>query len=144
MRHLHTRPQVYRAMAVVASQGIRGAMPPHCGPFVLAFFFFTIGLNVARDLAPQRVRRYLPVPMAIGIPFYLGAYLAVDMCVGSIINLVWAHFYPASQAELSTAVAAGMLVGDGIWTVPASLLVVANVQPPMCMGFGNGWAARRS
>jgi uncharacterized oligopeptide transporter (OPT) family protein len=125
-------------MAVVASQGVSGALPPHCGPLVLAFFIGTLALNVARDAAPARWRHYMPVPMAIGIPFYLGAYLAVDMCVGSAANLIWAYVDPKGHAELSMAVAAGMLVGDGVWTVPSSLLVMANVRPPMCMAYAPG------
>ena len=26
-----------------------------------------------------------------------------------------------------------MIVGDGIWTVPSSILAVAGVDPPVCM-----------
>ena len=122
-------------MAVAGSQGLSGAMPPYCGTLALIFFFAILGLNLARDLAPAAWRKVLPVPMAMGIPFYLGAYLAVDMCLGSIINLVWAYVNPASQETLSMAVAAGLLVGDGVWTIPSSLLAMANVQPPLCMAF---------
>ena len=75
-----------------------------------------------------------------GIPFYLGAYLAVDMCLGSVINLVWAWLDPLGQEQLSMAVAAGLLVGDGVWTVPASLLAMVNVRAPICMAFaGEPW-----
>ena len=70
-----------------------------------------------------------------GIPFYLGAYLAVDMCIGSVINLVWAWLDPVGQEQLSMAAAAGLLVGDGVWTVPLSLLTMFNVRAPMCMAF---------
>ena len=58
--------QVYRAMAVVGSQGLGGTLPPYCGRLALLFFFFTLALNIARDVAPPRYRRYMPVPMAIG------------------------------------------------------------------------------
>lgn len=122
-------------MAVAGSQGLSGAMPPHCGTLALIFFIAVIIMNLARDSAPPAYRKYMPVPMAMGIPFYLGAYLAVDMCLGSIINLVWSYVNPASQETLSMAVAAGLLVGDGVWTIPSSLLAMANVQPPLCMAF---------
>ena len=82
------------------------------------------------------------MPINSGIPFYLGAYLAVDMCIGSAINLVWAWLDPAGQEQLSMAVAAGLLVGDGIWTVPLSLLAMFNVRAPMCMAFSSeSWMA---
>jgi len=135
--------KVYRAMAVLASEGVAEALPAHCGPLSLAAFLATLALNVARDAAPRRISAWLPVPMAVGIPFYLGAYIAVDMCVGSAINLLWAWRDADGHAALGTAVAAGMLVGDGVWTVPASLLAMLDVQPPMCMGFGVGGGAVR-
>ena len=59
--------KVYRAMAVVGSQGLRGTMPPHCGALALLFFFVTLGLNIARDVVPSAYRRFMPVPMAIGV-----------------------------------------------------------------------------
>jgi hypothetical protein len=75
-----------------------------------------------------------------GIPFYLGAYLAVDMCIGSVVNLIWAWIDPVGQETLSMAVAAGLLVGDGVWTVPSSILAMANVRAPICMAFqGESW-----
>ena len=163
-------------MAVVGSQGLDGSLPPYCGRLALLFFFLTMALNVARDMAPPSYRRYMPVPMAIGecndtptrisaslfkcfitrnvehcintvayctgIPFYLGAYLAVDMCIGSMINLVWAWVDPQGQEQLSMAAAAGLLVGDGVWTIPSSLLAMADVRAPVCMAFaGEAWTA---
>ena len=53
-------------MAVVGSNGLAGTMPPHCGQIALGFFFATLGLNVARDIVPPKIRRFMPVPMAIG------------------------------------------------------------------------------
>jgi hypothetical protein len=83
------------------------------------------------------------IPSPPDIPLYLGAYLAVDMCIGSTINLVWAWIDPVGQEALSMAVAAGLLVGDGVWTVPASLLAMGNVRAPMCMAFEEeAWTAR--
>lgn len=53
-------------MAVVSSQGLSGTMPPHCGSLALIFFFVTLVLNIGRDVAPPKYRRFMPVPMAIG------------------------------------------------------------------------------
>ena len=60
----------------------------------------------------------------------------MDMCVGSVVNMVWAWADPAGQEAMGMAVAAGLLVGDGIWTIPSSLLAIGNVRAPLCMAFG--------
>ena len=70
-----------------------------------------------------------------GIPMFLGAWLAIDMSLGSIILLTWEHYSPAAAKVLAPAVASGLIVGSGVWSIPASLLGVAGVQPPFCMGF---------
>ena len=46
-------------------------------------------------------------------PFYLGAWLAVDMCVGAIIMLVWRWVDSAECQLLSAAAASGGLGGEG-------------------------------
>ena len=62
------------------------------------------------------------------------------MCIGSTINLVWAWVDPQGQEQLSMAAAAGLLVGDGVWTIPSSLLAMADVRAPVCMAFaGEAW-----
>lgn len=31
----------------------------------------------------------MPLPMCMALPFYLGAWLAIDMCIGACIMLLW-------------------------------------------------------
>jgi hypothetical protein len=59
------------------------------------------------------------------------------MCIGSVVNLLWAWIDPLGQQQHSMAVAAGLLVGDGVWTIPASVLAMGNVRAPLCMGFAD-------
>ena len=70
-----------------------------------------------------------------GIPMFLGAWLAIDMSLGSAVLLVWEHYSPAAAEVLAPAVASGLIVGSGVWSVPASLLSIVGVQAPLCMGF---------
>lgn len=46
-------------------------------------------MNLLRDFLPEKLGRLVPLPMAMAIPFYLGAWLAIDMCIGAVIMLVW-------------------------------------------------------
>lgn len=42
---------------------------------------------------------------------------------------------PARAPPLPLLRPAGLIAGDGIWTIPAAILAIANVNPPICMGW---------
>jgi hypothetical protein len=60
---------------------------------------------------------------------------AIDFWMGSIIMHIWEFFDKESAAELATTVGAGLLVGDGLWAIPSSILAIVQKVPPLCMGF---------
>ena len=99
------------------------------------FFAAAIVINLIRDLVPKKVSRFIPIPMAMAIPFYIGAYFAVDMFIGTAILFVWQRLDRAKADAFAPAVASGMICGDGIWVLPQSVLALAKVKPPICMKF---------
>ncbi|XP_074312348.1 putative metal-nicotianamine transporter YSL7 [Silene latifolia] len=125
---------VFRNIAVLGVEGF-GSLPKHCLTLCIIFFIAAIAVNGIRDLVGKRWSKYIPVPMAMAIPFYLGAYFTIDMCVGSLILFVWQYRDKAKADAFGPAVASGLICGDGIWTLPSSLLALAGVQPPICMNF---------
>lgn len=101
----------------------------------MAFFAFAVGVNLVRDLSPARVGHLMPLPMVMAVPFLVGGYFAIDMCVGSLVVFMW-HRIDSKQAEVMVpAVASGLICGEGLWSLPASLLALAKVHPPICMTF---------
>ena len=49
-------------------------LPRYCPELMAVFFFAAIAINLARDLAPQRVARLLPSPMGmVSDPYLTGA-----------------------------------------------------------------------
>ncbi|KAI8471372.1 MAG: OPT superfamily oligopeptide transporter [Monoraphidium minutum] len=125
---------IYRGMAVIGTKGF-GALPKHCGEMMGAFFAAGILLCMVRDLLPRRFAKWVPSPMAMSIPFYIGAASAIDFWLGSVVMHIWEFFDKDSSAELATTVGAGLLVGDGLWAIPSSILAIAQRAPPVCMGF---------
>ena len=71
----------------------------------------------------------------MAIPFYLGPYFGIDMCIGSLVRLAWDRLDPARAKAFAPPVASGLICGDGIWTLPQSVLALAGVKPPICMKF---------
>lgn len=125
---------VYRNMAILGVEGF-SSLPRYCLTLCYVFFFAAILINFIKDFAGKKWARFIPLPMAMAIPFYLGSYFAIDMCVGSLILFVWTKVNKAKAVAFAPAVASGLICGDGIWTLPASILALAGVKPPICMKF---------
>lgn len=125
---------IYRNMAILGVEGF-SALPHHCLQLCYGFFAFAVAANLVRDLTPKRIGKWIPLPMAMAVPFLVGAYFAIDMCVGSLIVFAW-HKLNREKANLMVpAVASGLICGDGLWILPSSILALAKIRPPICMNF---------
>ncbi|XP_030454759.1 probable metal-nicotianamine transporter YSL7 [Syzygium oleosum] len=125
---------IYRSMAILGVEGF-SSLPKHCLSLCYGLFAAAIVINAIRDFVPKKYSRFIPVPMAMAIPFYLGSYFAIDMCVGSLILYLWERIDKAKADAFGPAVASGLICGDGIWTLPSSVLALSGVKPPICMKF---------
>ncbi|KAK4488977.1 hypothetical protein RD792_004768 [Penstemon davidsonii] len=125
---------VYYNMAKLGVEGF-SALPKDCLQLCYAFFAAAILINVIRDGLGKKRSWFVPLPMAMAIPFYLGSYFAIDMCLGSLILYVWQKMNKAKADAFAPAVASGLICGDGMWTLPSSVLALAGVEPPICMKF---------
>lgn len=125
---------VYRNMAKLGVEGF-SALPKNCLLLCYVLFGAAIVINLIRDSIRKEWARFIPLPMAMAIPFYLGPYFAIDMCVGSLLLFIWEKIDKAKADAFGPAVASGLIGGDGIWSLPSSILALAKVQPPMCMKF---------
>eukprot|EP01018_Ginkgo_biloba_P003653 Gb_40227 [translate_table: standard] len=125
---------IFREMAIIGVEGF-SALPKHCLQICYGFFTSAIIINLLRDVTSQRISKFIPIPMAMAIPFYIGAYFAIDMFIGSVILFVWERLNHKDAEEYSGAVASGLICGDGIWTIPSAILSLFKVNPPICMSF---------
>ncbi|KAJ4957058.1 hypothetical protein NE237_013841 [Protea cynaroides] len=125
---------IYRNMAILGVEGF-SALPHHCLQLCYGFFAFAVGINLLRDHSPPYIAKWVPLPMAMAVPFLVGAYFAIDMCVGSLIVFVWYKLDSRKAALMVPAVASGLICGDGLWLLPSSILALFKVNPPICMRF---------
>eukprot|EP00257_Ricinus_communis_P014888 XP_015572671.1 metal-nicotianamine transporter YSL3 isoform X1 [Ricinus communis] len=125
---------IYRNMAILGVEGF-SALPQHCLQLCYGFFSFAILANLLRDLSPKNIGRWIPLPMAMAVPFLVGAYFAIDMSVGSLIVFVWHKLNNRKAGLMLPAVASGLICGDGLWILPSSILALAKIHPPICMNF---------
>ncbi|KAE9589690.1 hypothetical protein Lal_00021653 [Lupinus albus] len=124
---------IYRNMGIIGVEGF-SALPDHCLQLCYGFFAFAVGANMVRDLSPQKIGKWMPLPMVMAVPFLVGGYFAIDMCLGSLIVFVW-HKISKNAEFMVPATASGLICGEGLWTLPAAILALAKVHPPICMKF---------
>lgn len=125
---------IYRNMAILGVQGF-SALPRHCLQLCYGFFSFAVAANLIRDLGPRKVGKWMPLPMAMAPPFLVGAYFTIDMCLGTLIVYVWQKLNVKKAELMVPAVASGLICGEGLWVLPASVLALAKIKPPICMKF---------
>ncbi|BAT98752.1 hypothetical protein LR48_Vigan06g139600 [Vigna angularis] len=131
--------EVYRGMALLGAKGF-SSLPKHCLQLAIIFFFLAVFINIVRDLlvhyeTKYRIYRFVPNAMALAIPFYLGGYFAIDMCIGSLILFLWEKKNKSKANDFGPALASGLICGDSLWSVPAAILSLAGASPPICMKF---------
>ncbi|XVE84184.1 hypothetical protein DITRI_Ditri16bG0149600 [Diplodiscus trichospermus] len=126
---------IFREMAILGIEGF-SELPKHCLALCCGFFVGALVVNLLRDVTPKKISQFIPIPMAMAVPFYIGAYFAVDMFVGTVILFIWERINRKDADDYAGAVASGLICGDGIWTIPSAILSIFRVDPPICMYFG--------
>ncbi|XP_031476606.1 probable metal-nicotianamine transporter YSL6 [Nymphaea colorata] len=126
---------IFREMAILGVEGF-SALPKYCLGISSGFFVAAVIINLLRDVLPTKVSRFIPIPMAMGIPFYIGAYFAIDMFLGTVILYIWERINKKDAEVYAGALASGLICGDGIWTIPSAILSIFKINPPICMSFG--------
>ncbi|KAK1262213.1 putative metal-nicotianamine transporter YSL7 [Acorus gramineus] len=125
---------IYRNISILGVDGL-SSLPKNCLTLCYVFFAAAVLINLARDVTPKKVSKFIPLPMAMAIPFYLGPYFAIDMCVGSLVLFIWEKIDKKKSDVFAPAVASGLICGEGIWALPEAVLALAGVNPPICMKF---------
>ncbi|PKI35804.1 hypothetical protein CRG98_043839 [Punica granatum] len=126
---------VYRSVAQVGVEGF-SSLPTNCLSLCYGFFAAAMVINAVRNFAGEKWwSRYIPVPMAMAMPFYIGSYFGIDMCIGSLILFAWERINKAGAEAFAAAVASGLICGEGIWSLPSSILAIAGARSPFCLKF---------
>ncbi|KAF3553666.1 hypothetical protein F2Q69_00016363, partial [Brassica cretica] len=125
---------IYREMAILGIEGF-AKLPKHCLALCCGFFVAALVVNLVRDITPPKISKFTPLPMAMAAPFYIGAYFAIDMFVGTVVLFIWDRIDKKDADDYSGAVASGLICGDGIWTIPSAILSILRINPPICMYF---------
>ncbi|KAJ1270680.1 hypothetical protein BS78_06G070400 [Paspalum vaginatum] len=75
---------MFREMAILRVEGF-SALPLHCLETCYAAFFLALVISLLKDVTPANVSRFIPVPIAMATPCYVGAYFGMYMFIGTVI-----------------------------------------------------------
>ena len=75
---------IFREMDILGVEGF-SELPKHCLVICYGFFVSAQVINLLRDVTPAKVSLFILIPMAMAVPFYIGAYFAIDMLVRTVI-----------------------------------------------------------
>ncbi|KAK8593103.1 hypothetical protein V6N12_045190 [Hibiscus sabdariffa] len=126
---------IYRELAILGIEGF-SELPKHCLALCCGFFVAALVVNILKDATPKEISQYIPIPMAMALNFYMGAYLAMDSFVGTVILFIWEQINRKNAKDCAGAVASGLICGEGIWTIASAFLSIFKINPPICMYFG--------
>ena len=133
---------MFREMAILGIKGF-SALPMHCLEICCAAFLLAVAISLLKDVTPANVSRFIPIPIAMAAPFYVGAYFGVDMFIGTVILFAWQKLNREEADGYAVAVASGLICGDGIWSIPSAVLSILGIDPPICMTFKPSSASSR-
>eukprot|EP00516_Mucochytrium_quahogii_P004410 CAMPEP_0203753208 /NCGR_PEP_ID=MMETSP0098-20131031/7007_1 /ASSEMBLY_ACC=CAM_ASM_000208 /TAXON_ID=96639 /ORGANISM=" , Strain NY0313808BC1" /LENGTH=720 /DNA_ID=CAMNT_0050643701 /DNA_START=60 /DNA_END=2219 /DNA_ORIENTATION=+ len=147
-RYPNTYGVIYRAMASLAVGGGFEALPKNC--LFISFILFGISITlpglkllvlsrIDEDKYPRLhyiINFFWISPMAAGIPFLVGTNFVLPVAIGLVVNEIWKFRDSEDHTNFHQVVAAALLVGPGLFSVPSIIFALAEIQPPLCMTFG--------
>lgn len=128
--------KIYRAIAVVGVGDL--ALPRHCLGMSVSLFVVALVVCALREVATQcrwRAQHYIPSVTGMAISFLLVPAVSIDMCVGSLILLMWTRADKDGAQVFGPVLASGLICGDGLFSIPYALLARYDVTPPICVRF---------
>uniref|UniRef100_A0A7N0ULH9 Metal-nicotianamine transporter YSL7 n=1 Tax=Kalanchoe fedtschenkoi TaxID=63787 RepID=A0A7N0ULH9_KALFE len=107
---------MYRGMALLGAEGI-SSLPDHCLEIAIALFALAILLNVLQQILQLKKCEVRGIRLHRLILFF------------------WRRSDKKQADDFHPALASGLICGESLWGVPAAVLAMAGLNPPICMKF---------
>ncbi|KAG5992364.1 hypothetical protein E4U54_003668 [Claviceps lovelessii] len=132
----------WRAVAVAASTGTDNAIPPSSRHFALLLALVGVAVVLVQHqahsaLLKSNLKAYLPNMMIMGLAFTMPSPpYALAMLTGALLARTWRQRRPRGFESYGSAVAAGLVAGEGIGGIVNGAMMIA-------VGWGGeGWGTR--
>ena len=107
-------------------------LPDHCMWFIGALSLYAAVFHAASAFEPSRrvvEGLMLPVPFAVALGLYIPPFVSLDFALGACARWAWRTHDPEGFDKKYSAVAAGMISGEGFAAVVAALAEFGGATP---------------
>jgi len=103
----------WKGVAELFRDGIEG-LPPMAVEAMLIGGGLGIGLAILEKVVPEKARKWVPSPAAIGIAIVIPAYYAISMFIGGMISFVAHRTNPTWAKRFVIVIGAGLIAGESV------------------------------
>jgi uncharacterized oligopeptide transporter (OPT) family protein len=111
-------------MAELLTRGL-DSLPPHAESAAGIAALVGIGLPVLRR--SDRLRRFVPSGLALGIAFIIPAFYSLIIFYGMIAWLIWRRRQPEASEKYTFALASGLVAGEGLMGIVNAALTILGI-----------------
>ena len=118
--------QVWKAVAELLSNGL-GALHPTARIGMLTGGLIGILLPLLPRMLPQKIHKFIPSAMGLGLAFVIQFYYSLSMFIGATIVLLLQKKKPLLAEAYVIPVASGIIAGESLMGIVIALLMAAGV-----------------
>jgi len=118
--------QVWKAVAELLSNGL-GALHPTARIGMLTGGPIGILLPLLPRMLPQKIHKFIPSAMGLGLAFVIQFYYSLSMFIGATIVLLLQKKKPLLAEAYVIPVASGIIAGESLMGIVIALLMAAGV-----------------
>jgi len=135
----------YRLMAVLAADGGFESLPTKCMFMVYIAFpvgflmpltkYYLLNFLEKREMKTAHgiISFWWPSPAAAAIPFMARVDWVVPVGIGMVVVLIWDRVNHQQKENFHQLMAAGIIIGNGLWSVLSIILALSDVDAPLCL-----------
>jgi len=103
----------WKGVAELFRDGIEG-LPPMAVEAMLIGGTLGVVLAILEKVMPEKTRKWVPSPAAIGIAIVIPAYYAISMFIGGVLSAVAHRMNPEWAKRFVIVIGAGLIAGESV------------------------------
>ncbi|MFI5379821.1 MAG: OPT family oligopeptide transporter [Tepidisphaerales bacterium] len=115
----------WEAVARVLTKGI-DQLPRSAQVAILLGALVGVGLPLLERVTPEKLRKYLPSAMGLGLSWVIPFANALAFALGAFIGWVWERLHRKSADDYSIALSSGLIAGESLMKAIIAMMATAS------------------
>jgi len=117
---------MWYAVAQALSRGIE-TIPSSARLAIVAGGLIGIALSLLEALTPERIRKWVPSAMGLGLSFVVPFANSLSFFIGALIAVVWTRLHKTSAERYIIPVASGAVAGESLAAAAYAILAALGI-----------------